>query len=334
MIEISLIIFNFFIIFLINKFRIRIASFINLFDRPDKIRKFHKEDTPILGGIMIFIPFFLTSLYLFFFQNLDKIILIILCACTCCFVIGLIDDLKTIAYKYKFFFLIIFFYLFIYQDPNLQINKLYFSSFDKIYSLNSFGVHFTVLCLLLLTNSLNLIDGIDGLCILTSLLILNWLMFIFSNFTIINIVLAISLVYVFILNLKKNIFLGDSGSLFIGSIIGLNLIYNYNLQSIDGFLPAENIFIALMLPGLDMLRVFAIRIKNKKNPFIGDRNHFHHLLQQKKFKLNSILIIFTLFTAMPILINSFTIINPIVIILSFIILYSCFVFYLKKKVTN
>ena len=72
MIEISLIIFNFFIIFLINKFRIRIASFINLFDRPDKIRKFHKEDTPILGGIMIFIPFFLTSLYLFFFQNLDR----------------------------------------------------------------------------------------------------------------------------------------------------------------------------------------------------------------------------------------------------------------------
>ena len=159
-------------------------------------------------------------------------------------------------------------------------------------------------------------------------------MFIFSNFTIINIVLAISLVYVFILNLKKNIFLGDSGSLFIGSIIGLNLIYNYNLQSIDGFLPAENIFIALMLPGLDMLRVFAIRIKNKKNPFIGDRNHFHHLLQQKKFKLNSILIIFTLFTAMPILINSFTIINPIVIIITFILLYSFFVFYLKKKNTN
>ena len=59
MIKISLAILSFLAIFLINKFRIKIASITQLVDRPDKIRKFHEVDTPLLGGIMLFFPFFL-----------------------------------------------------------------------------------------------------------------------------------------------------------------------------------------------------------------------------------------------------------------------------------
>ena len=265
MIKILLAILTVFIIFLLNKFRIEIATSGKLFDKPDKIRKFHKEETPLLGGLMIFLPFLLTSFFYIFFQNFEKSFLIILIASSCCFIVGLIDDAKSLAYKYKFIFLIIIFYFFCFLEPNLQINKIFFSSINKTYSLGSFGIHFTVLCLLLLTNALNLIDGIDGLCIMISLIIINWLMFFFNAFEITNFILSISLIYIFFLNLKKNIFLGDSGSILMGSLIGLNLIYNYNQQITQNIIPVENIFIALMLPGIDMLRVFALRIYNKKN---------------------------------------------------------------------
>lgn len=334
MIKILLAILTVFIIFLLNKFRIEIATSGKLFDKPDKIRKFHKEETPLLGGLMIFLPFLLTSFFYIFFQNFEKSFLIILIASSCCFIVGLIDDAKSLAYKYKFIFLIIIFYFFCFLEPNLQINKIFFSSINKTYSLGSFGIHFTVLCLLLLTNALNLIDGIDGLCIMISLIIINWLMFFFNAFEITNFILSISLIYIFFLNLKKNIFLGDSGSILMGSLIGLNLIYNYNQQITQNIIPVENIFIALMLPGIDMLRVFALRIYNKKNPFVGDRIHLHHLLLDNKFNNMSILLIFLIASSTPILINMLFKINSLLIIVPFLFLYLFFIIYLKKNLTK
>ena len=155
MIEVSLFILSFFIIFIIDKFKLKISTYTKLIDKPDQIRKFHKDETPLLGGVMIFIPFFLSNLYLILSQKSDDISLIILLMSACCFLIGLIDDIKNIAYRYKFILLIIIFYFFLFLNPELQIDKIYFSSNNKIYSIDKFGIHFTVLCLLLLINALN-----------------------------------------------------------------------------------------------------------------------------------------------------------------------------------
>ena len=68
MIEFILIIFSFLIIYLTNKYRKTIGKKTKLIDKPDKIRKFHKEPTPLLGGIMIFLSFLsLSDLHLCFF---------------------------------------------------------------------------------------------------------------------------------------------------------------------------------------------------------------------------------------------------------------------------
>ena len=64
--------------------------------------------------------------------------------------LGLIDDVKKISYKYKFLILIIIFFLFISLSSSLQINKIYFSTFNKEYYLNYLSIPFTILCLLLL----------------------------------------------------------------------------------------------------------------------------------------------------------------------------------------
>jgi UDP-GlcNAc:undecaprenyl-phosphate GlcNAc-1-phosphate transferase len=325
----SLTVFSLFIIYFINKYRKVISKKIKLIDKPDKIRKLHKKPTPLLGGIMVFSSFFLINLYLIFFKDLNSSSLIILASCFCCLVLGLVDDIKKISYKHKLLILIIIF-LFVSLDTNFQINKIYISTFNKEFYLNNLSIPFTILCLLLLINALNLIDGIDGLCILISIIFIIWLINAFQNTEPLYTVLIASLIYVLYLNLKKNIFLGDSGSLFLGCLIGLNTILNYNIEISTTQYAVEKIFIAFMLPGLDMLRVFFIRISKKKNPFSADRIHLHHLLIARGLNRMNILIIFLLLTLLPILISFFTNLKLIYIILFSIFFYNLLIFKLKK----
>jgi UDP-GlcNAc:undecaprenyl-phosphate GlcNAc-1-phosphate transferase len=329
MIELILIIFSLLIIYFVNKYRKEISKRTKLIDKPDKIRKLHKKQTPLLGGVMVFSTFLLINLYLIFLKDLKSSSLIIFVSCFGCLILGLVDDLKRIAYKYKFLILT-FIFFFSSLDPNLQINKIYFSTFDKEFYLNNLNIPFTILCLLLLTNSINLIDGIDGLCVLISIIFIIWLINSFQNTEPLYAVVVTSLIYILYLNLKKNIFIGDSGSLFLGCLIGLNIIFYYNLEVSKVNFPIENIFIALMLPGLDMLRVFIIRVVNKKNPFSPDRIHLHHLLINHGLNNINILIIFTLLILSPILINFYTNLKSIYIILFYILFYIILILKLKK----
>jgi UDP-GlcNAc:undecaprenyl-phosphate GlcNAc-1-phosphate transferase len=322
---------SFFIIFIIDKFKHKISKITNLVDHPDSNRKFHSKATPLLGGIMIFLSFLLINLYLIFFQALSKTSLIIFLSCASCLALGLIDDIKRISYKYKFLILTTIIYLSISLDVNLQINKIYLSTFHKEFYFNYLSIPFTVLCILLLTNAINLIDGMDGLCILISTIFIIWIINDFYNTEPLYIVLIASLFYILYLNLKKNIFLGDSGSLFLGCLIGLNVILNYNLEISKNYYAVENIFITLMLPGLDMLRVFIVRIINKKNPFSPDRIHLHHLLIAQGLNNANILTIFVLLVLLPILINLFTNINSIYIIVFYILFYIVLILKLKKS---
>jgi len=181
---------------------------------------------------------------------------------------------------------------------------------------------------------MNLIDGIDGLCILISIIFIAWLINTFQNTDPLYIVLIMSLVYIFYLNLKKNIFLGDSGSLFLGCLIGLNVILNYNLEISKTYYPVENIFIVFMLPGLDMLRVFAVRIFNKRNPFLADRLHLHYLLLDFGIHPIKVLSIFSIIILIPIFISQYTNTSQTLIILVYVFLYSCLVIYLKKNTSD
>jgi UDP-GlcNAc:undecaprenyl-phosphate GlcNAc-1-phosphate transferase len=331
MLEFSLTIFSLLTIYLINKYKSEIVKKTKLLDRPDKIRKLHKKPTPLLGGMMAFSSFIFVNLYLIFLGNFNKTSFIILTCCLSCLILGFIDDVKRVSYKYKFLFLIVIFYLFLSLDPDLQVNKIYFASLNKEFYLNYFSIPFTILCLLLLTNAINLIDGIDGLCILVSIIFITWLMNTFQNTEPLFILIIISLFYILYLNLKKKIFLGDSGSLFLGNFIGLNIILNYNLEISQIDFPIENIFIALMLPGLDMLRVFTARIIKNKNPFSPDRIHLHHLLLDRNIQLSKILIIYFILIITPIVINQFLYNSQIIIIFTYIFLYSIFILFLKKN---
>jgi UDP-GlcNAc:undecaprenyl-phosphate/decaprenyl-phosphate GlcNAc-1-phosphate transferase len=333
MVIISLITLNLFIIFLINKFRTKISKKLKLVDIPDNIRKFHKTSTPLLGGIMIFSTIIVLILFIFLSDHYNRINLIIFIASLFFFLIGLIDDIFMISYKYKFILLSLFYSIFVILEPNLQISKIYFSTFEGFIYTGDYSVLFTVICLLLLSNAINLIDGINGLCILISIIILSWILITFKDKNFIYIII-ISLFLILFFNLKSYIFLGDSGSLLLGSLVGFLIINNYNNRIILNSYPVEDIFIVLMIPGIDMLRVFILRLLKKKNPFTPDRNHLHHLLLNKRLKLYKALFLILSLCIMPIAINFLTEIRSIYIIIFSIMIYTIFILIIKNKLNE
>ena len=143
-------------------------------------------------------------------------------------------------------------------------------------------------------------------------------------------VMIFTLFFVLLLNLKRNIFIGDSGSLFLGSFIGLILIDNYNNQLLVTNYPVENIFIILMLPGIDMLRVFAQRILKKENPFTPDRIHLHYLLLDIPLELKKVLIIFLFLILIPFSVIFFSDTNQLNIILFYILFYMFLIFFIHR----
>ena len=250
----------------------------NLIDKPN-IKKIHRVKTPLIGGVLIF----LNLIYLIFINQLlfdDKsfptnLVYILFPI----FIIGILDDILNLSPIKKILLLSTVIIFFLYFNSFFLLKELYFSDFKKIYSLNNFFSFFiTTLCLLLLINAFNMSDGINGLAHSISILWLIILTIIF-NLSAIYYFIILIIFLSFVLNYKGLYFLGNSGSLFLSSFIGLITIYSYNTNLIyKNLVSVEKVILIFLIPGLDMLRLFILRIANKKSPFTGDLGHFHHVL--------------------------------------------------------
>ena len=82
-----------------------------------------------------------------------------------------------------------------------------------------------------------------------------------------------------------------------------------------------------MLPGLDMLRLFIIRIINKKNPFKPDTFHIHHLILKKlNSKIKTLIVVISIY-GIPILISEFTSIRKFILVLFGFFCYLITIYY-------
>ena len=257
----------------------------------------HKKDALLYGGIFLLAGYLLNFYFLFF--TLNELLFYNIYLVIFFFLLALIDDIKNLTANIKFLISIIITCVCIYYDPTLKIYSLNFSLFGIVYFGNNVFTHylFTCLCILLLINAINFTDGINGLTSLISLSIFAYL--IIKNYYLFD-YLFIFLLFLFIfiiLNLSKNIFLGDSGNYIISSIISTILVKE-NYYSPQKYF-AEEIFLLLFIPGIDMFRLFFVRLLNKKNPMLGDKNHLHHILL-KKYGLKKTLVIYLMLVNIPI----------------------------------
>lgn len=330
----ALIIFSLIITFLIIRYRNIISKKLKIIDFPNEKRKIHKKPTPLIGGLIIFLNFILINLYLISIKSLTLLDINILVFCLFSFLVGFIDDIKKISSISKLL-LIGFGYIIIGLFSDFFfIDLIYFETFSKTFSLEIMSIFFSVLCLLLLINAFNLIDGINGLAILIAIIWLSYFFNYFDNMNLSYILLIISLFIILPFNLKGYFFLGDSGSILLGSIIGSMFISNYNQSALlITQRPVEEIFILFMVPGIDMFRLFLERILKGKNPFSSDGNHLHHHLI-KRYNLSKSLFIYLLLILIPLISCNLKIISTYLIIFLSIILYVSLLLFLRKKTTS
>ena len=331
----SIIIFIFFQFLFIINFN-KIAQSINIYDEPDNIRKKHNKKTSLLGGSIIFLSI-IFNLYYFLngqnFLNADQLIfktridyIYFLVSCFFMYLIGLFDDKYNLNYSIKFTLTICVLLITLFFDKELIINEIYFSFYYEVIDISKVSFVFTILCFLLFINALNMFDGIDGQVGMYSVVFFIFILSIIgvSHFIVLLLISFFSFLF---LNLKKKCFLGDNGTILIGFIISYLIIKLYN-QNYIYF--ADQIFLIMAIPGIDMFRLFIERLMNKKNPFKPDNNHIHHLLQHRFGKLKSIIIV-QVFIILPIIFSYF--LNLLMIIFMTIIAYFLIVINLKNYKT-
>jgi len=308
-----------------------ITEKLNLIDYPDKKRKLHKKKTPLIGGLIIFLCFvYLIVIDLLFSIN-SNFILKIIFILSPIFIIGLLDDIHNFSPTNKTISVSLLILLFLYLDKQFLLKELYFDDFKKIYLLNDlFSYFITTFCLLLLINAFNMTDGVNGLA--HSILFL-WLiiLIILFNLNITFYFFALIIFLSFILNYQGKYFLGNSGSLFLSSFIGLLTIYLYNSNlNFRNLINVEKIILIFLIPGLDMLRLFILRISNNKSPFSGDINHFHHYLV-RNFYLHKAIILYLFLILWPFIFIKFYKVKYFFIFLIQAIIFFFLVSYFKNK---
>jgi UDP-N-acetylmuramyl pentapeptide phosphotransferase/UDP-N-acetylglucosamine-1-phosphate transferase len=276
---------SFTITFLAIPVIINVAEMKKLFDVPDA-RKIHQTPITPLGGIAIFAGFVFGCLLTIRFKDSFEFQYFI-AATFVIFFLGLKDDILVISPIKKFIGQVLAAFLIIY-DGRIQIRSMH--GFLGIYELpEMFSLLITYFAVIVIINSFNLIDGVDGLAGSLGLMSAAIFGIYFLNvnmpsYYILAFSLCGSLLAFLIFNFQPaKIFMGDTGSLLIGSINAILVIKFINVaNTTDVSYPITSSpaigFTILMIPLLDTLRVFSIRIFKRRSPFSPDRNHIHHLL--------------------------------------------------------
>ena len=321
-----------FFYFIIFNYKKKISLFLGTIDYPKDKRKIHKIPTPKTASYSVAVTLMIILINNFIFNFLSKDFNTIIISSLIVFVVGLVDDKFNLnAYK-KLFLISLIVIISIIISPDILITKFYSDTFDAYIYLEKFSLAFTILCILLLINSFNLIDGINGLAL--SVLITWFIYFIYIFHADLNIHFYIIL-FILILSFFHNYFglhfLGDSGSLMLSYFFGFLTIklMNLDIENPKYLISCELFFLMFMIPGVDMFRLFLERIFRKKDPFIADNNHFHHILI-KKHSLKKTLFIYLFLINFPIILFLYYKINALVLISLSIFVYAIILFIYKK----
>jgi len=261
-------------------------------------RSSHKTLATRTGGIGIFLTVLIISLY-YYFQGIELFDYSLFIPLGIMFVIGVYDDLYNADFKLKFLLQIIVAKILIDQGYVISNYHGLFGLYEVPWLLAQGS---TVFVFLVVVNAINFIDGIDGLAITEVIKIIAVFEFFSAGLTALAplgllVVASILPLYYFNFKKKKKVFLGDGGSMFLGSlcmIYVLNTLQENFIFSSD-ILFNKTLFVILVLlyPLSDLLRVFILRIRNGKSPFYADNNHIHHkiIVHIKSHLLASITIV-------------------------------------------
>ena len=255
------------------------AQKVGAMDVPKDGRRMHDHPIPRLGGLAMFLGFLLATLI---FSQIDTQVRGMLLGCILIVVTGVIDDIKPLKWWSKLLLQLAAagiatahgIRIEVFTNPNL------FSEGWLI--LGWLSIPITILWIVLVTNSVNLIDGLDGLAVGVSgiggvAMLVIALLVSEGNVAIIMAALAGACLGFIPFNLNPaKIFAGDTGALLLGYVLAtMSVIGMFKTYAIISFLLP---FLVLALPLFDTIFAIVRRVAHGQSPMHADRGHVHHRL--------------------------------------------------------
>ncbi|PIE32420.1 undecaprenyl-phosphate alpha-N-acetylglucosaminyl 1-phosphate transferase [candidate division KSB3 bacterium] len=272
----------------------------HMLDFPTTSRKIHSTPVPRLGGIAIYLAFFLPLFTVFltdgimhdlFMKHVDTLMYVCL-ASTLMFLVGVYDDIWGLSAMTKLSFQIVAAILLYALGFKIQLISI---PFIGSVPLGTMGLPLTILWVVGVTNAINFIDGIDGLACGVGF-------FAVSTMFILSLYLSHPMTAAFAAALAgglfgfalynfspASIFMGDSGSLFIGFVIAAISLHGSQKSSTAVVLLIP--VVALGVPLADTLFAILRRIGKGLSPFAADQEHIHHRLLRMGFSSRQVVLL-------------------------------------------
>lgn len=291
---------SFLLSFIIKK----VAKHINAMDIPNE-RKIHKKPMPRLGGLAIFLSFLLG--YILYGDTSNQMISVLIGG----FILiltGIIDDINPIKARYKLIcqlasaiIVVLYGNLYFTHLTILGLNLIFPTWLNMILS---------IAFIVVIINAINLIDGLDGLAAGVSsiyFLTIAILGFILNRFGGLDIILSLIMLGSTLGFLVHNfppakLFMGDTGSMFLGFMIAIIALLGYKVATITSIIIP---LIILFIPLSDVILAIFRRLLKKESIAHPDKEHLHHqLLRMTSSPTKTVLIIYIfniLFSAVSIL---------------------------------
>ncbi len=256
------------------------AQKVGAMDIPNEERRIHDHPIPRMGGLAIFLGFIISTLL---FSDITLEVRGILLGCVVIVATGAVDDLVSLNAWVKFSLQIVAAIVAVAHNVRIEIviNPAFWSEAEHLI-LGSWSIPVTIIWIVAITNSVNLIDGLDGLAVGVSTI---------SSVTMLIVSLLVSDVNIAIIlaalvgacvgfmpyNLNPaKIFMGDTGALLLGYVLAtISVLGLFKFYALVSFAVP---LLALAIPLLDTILAFVRRLLKGQNPFHADRQHLHHKL--------------------------------------------------------
>lgn len=269
---------------------IKISKNMNIMDIPNE-RSVHKKPTPLLGGIAIFLSFLFGFIL---FGNQNPLMISILIASFLILLLGIFDDIKPIKARYKFVIHILVALIVVFYG-GLKLTHV--DIFGLSLNFKWMSPYVTILIIVGIINAINLIDGLDGLCAGISsiyFLTIGVIALILNKFNGLDIILSFimlgSTLGFLVFNFPPaKIFMGDTGSTFLGLMISVIMLLGFKTVTLTSLLIP---LVLLILPITDTLFAIIRRALNKKPIGQADKEHIHHQLLKHLSTRKTILVIY------------------------------------------
>lgn len=316
-----------------------VAPRLKLLDYP-KGRKAHLEPTPITGGIAMVTGVALVCVMAG--NAMDSSLAAFLSASTLLVVVGLLDDRFDLPWTVRIpaqagAALIMIFV------GDVRVEQLGSAFGLEAMSLGWASIPFTVFATLGIINAINMVDGVDGLAgsiVLTALGLLGAAAIYAGNAPVANLALVLmgAVIAFLVYNMrfpwrqKAKLFMGNAGSAFLGFVIAW-LAFKLTQNPGHPINPVLALW-CVAVPVMDTLVLMIRRVRNKQSPFVGDRNHIHHLMLEAGFGPTQIAVMLSFVTGFCTLLVGqamrLDIPNPVLLALFFLVCCGWYVVTIRR----